>query len=240
MGSGSLVLKIYRERPALLRWVYVAVCSSARASGRSDGMAGEICLVPWDQGVGMWSLGGGRMGVSVFKSTVVREEWKWKAHGLPSGQQASHKENSFGTGPQACTHWRGRFHCGGQSKRLCMIPPSCSFQAYFLHRSHLQAINWLTVEPTPATDNDVVLTKGWGIHQSWHGFTSFTELKLFLHKVLSISKPIILVVLMTALRSNWKIPNHELLQKTMLETTQENFCCWSQVSRLHQKGQVTY
>lgn len=107
MGTGFLVLKIYREHPALLRWVYVPVCSpvqSQRAAcrhGRGD-TPGTMRSRGWNVEFGRWEDGG-----SVFKSTGAGEEWKWM-HRLPSRQGANRKENSFKTSPQELTHPWGR------------------------------------------------------------------------------------------------------------------------------------
>lgn len=73
-------------------------------------------------------------------------------------------------------------------KGLFYDTSSSLFQAYFLNRSHLQAINWLTLEPTPAMDNDAVQTRGWGNPTKGGTGSPISQLKLFLCKVLSISQ----------------------------------------------------
>lgn len=69
----------------------------ARVSRQPDGMAGEIRLVPWNHGAGMWSLGGGRMGVLCSKAVELEKNENERS----MGWEANHKENSFKTSPQA-------------------------------------------------------------------------------------------------------------------------------------------
>lgn len=162
MRSEFLLQKIYREHPALLRWVYVPVCSPARVSRQPGGMAGETRLVPWDHGAGMCSLGGGRMGVLCSKAREMEKKWKWKEHGLPSGQKANHKENRFKTRPQASTHSWEAWSISQQShhgvwrfKKGAFLQNRASFlfQVYLLNKCRFQSAHSLAHVVTGGCSN---------------------------------------------------------------------------------------
>lgn len=151
MRTGFLALKIYRECLALRWWVYVPVCSPCKSQqaawrhGRGD-TPGTMKSWGWNVAFGWWEDGG-----SVFKSRRAGKEWKWKEHGLPSGWEANHKENSFKTSPQAFTPQAGwsinlRFLCCAQRlKRRSVLQNRSSFlfQMYFFNKGHFQSMQAL-------------------------------------------------------------------------------------------------
>lgn len=82
------------------------------------------------------SLSGGSMGGSVFKSTRVGKKCKRKEHGLPSGQEANHKENSFKTSPQGSPAHQPTppSVCRGQEGAFLQSRASCTSQVSFLNK----------------------------------------------------------------------------------------------------------
>lgn len=96
MRTGFLVLKIYREHPALAGEFMFPSAPPARVSRQPAGMAGELCRVPWDHEAGMWRLGGWRMGVLCSKALELEKNENERSVGSPADRRQATKKTASG------------------------------------------------------------------------------------------------------------------------------------------------
>lgn len=149
MRTGFLVLKIYREHPALAGEFMFPSAPPARVSRQPAGMAGELCRVPWDHGAGMWRLGGWRMGVLCSKALELEKNENERSVGSPADRRQATKKTASGLAHRLS--W-GVWSIGpaipsqcAEDKQGALYKRGFHFylRCYFLNKCHFQSISSL-------------------------------------------------------------------------------------------------
>lgn len=122
----------------------------ARVSRQPAGMAGDIRLVPWNHEAGMWSLGGGRMGVLCSKAQALEKNENERSTGFPVDRRQTTKKTASRlarrhplTGKSGASTYSSIAMHRALKRSILQKRSSFLFQVYFLNKCHFQSIHSL-------------------------------------------------------------------------------------------------